>query len=373
MRKRTLALAMIALALAGGAWAGDLEVGFEGVRFFNGVIPGGLDLSLTYYGLELSDAADTKIFLKGGGGYENASLYRDQLTGDPLLTVDSVPEYAYKANFQWELAFIQGFSRREDGDNLLEAFLFYRGRYDNYLNELPTVVFTDIREIFGTSFMTGISYDSRVQSRHRSKEGLYAEATAEWGPGFLNTTDFWRVSGQLRGFLPVYDMPNEGGNLFNVYLAGFLGADYADGAQVPIYVNQSFGGRDLRDSLGNSVRGYFHPRYDSSLKATASAEFRLVGPSPSLIWPAVELLEKVVPYLFGFADAGYYAGFADATASYANASGFLASVGGGFALDLIGFAQASVIAGVRLVDDATVDYQYDPADYFFAVKFFLHF
>lgn len=372
MRRRSIAIALAALILVGGAWADDLRFGFEGARFFNGVIPGGLDLSLTYYGLSLSDEADTKLFLKGGGGYENASLLRDPLTGDPWLSTVKGNEY-YMANFQWELAFIQGFSRRADGVNLLEAFLFYRGRYDRYLNELSTAIFPDARELFGTSFMAGISYDSRVQSRHRAKEGLYAEASAEWGPGFLNTTDFWRVSGQLRGFLPVLDLPTEGGNLFNIYLAGFLGADYAAGAKVPVYVNQSFGGRSLRDSLGNSVRGYFHPKYDTALKTAASAEVRLVGPSPSLLWPSVELIEKVVPYLFGFADAGYYAGFNGASTAYANASGFLASVGGGLALDLIGFAQASVIAGVRLVDDAAVPYLYDPENYFFAVKFFLHF
>jgi len=121
MRRRSIAIALAALILVGGAWADDLRFGFEGARFFNGVIPGGLDLSLTYYGLSLSDEADTKLFLKGGGGYENASLLRDPLTGDPWLSTVKGNEY-YMANFQWELAFIQGFSRRADGVNLLAAF-----------------------------------------------------------------------------------------------------------------------------------------------------------------------------------------------------------------------------------------------------------
>ncbi|MBU0926129.1 MAG: BamA/TamA family outer membrane protein [Spirochaetes bacterium] len=362
--RKTVAVAIAAIAFISPSFADDvLDFGFEGVRFFDSVIPGGLDLSLTYLGLGLSDAADTKLFLKAGGGYENASLVRDPLTGDPSAAIAG-NEY-YSPNFQWELAFIQGFSRRDDGDNLLEAFAFYRGRYDIYLNELSESVFSDARGMFGTSVMAGVSYDSRVLSRHRSKEGVYAEATAEWGPGFINEkTDFWRVSGQLRGFLPVYDLPSDGGNLFNVYLAGFLGADYAAGTSVPIYVNESFGGRSLRDSIGNCVRGYGWNKYDTSFKSAATAEVRLVGPAI--------VLDPIVPYLFGFVDAGYYAGFAD-SANYSEASGFLASAGGGVALDLVGFAQASFIVGLRLVDDAAVPYAYDADSFFTGVKFFLHF
>lgn len=362
--KRYLAIALGAILVAAPAFSEELALGFAGLRFLDGYIPSGLDLDLTYTGLELSDAADTKLYLKAGGGYENASLLRDPVTGDPwTATADG---NAYNTpNFQWEMAFIQGFSRRADGANLFEAFFFYRGRFDTYPNEaLSDAVFSDIEGLFGTSLMGGVSYDSRVQSRHRSREGVYAEATAEWGPGFLNRkTDFWRISGQVRGFLPVFDLPTEGGNLFNIYLAGFAGVDYADGASVPIYVNQSFGGRSLRDSLGNTVRGYGWNKYDTSLKTVVNAEVRLVGPAI--------VIDSIVPYLFGFADAGYYAGFAD-SANHRDASGFLASTGGGFALDLAGFAQASLIAGVRLVDDE-IGYLYDPENFFWGIKFFLHF
>jgi len=211
-------------------------------------------------------------------------------------------------------------ARRDDGKNLVEAFGFYRGRYDIYPNDgASSVVFADIQGLFGTSFMGGVSYDSRVTSIHRSKRGFYMEAAAEWGPGFLNSkSDFWRVSGQARGFLPVFDVPTADGNLFNVYFAGFAGVDYAAGGSVPIYVNQSFGGRDLRDSLGDCVRGYGSNAYDSSFKSVANAEVRLVGPKVRL--------DSIVPYLFGFVDAGYYAGFSGSV-NHSGASGFLASSG----------------------------------------------
>ncbi|OHD27175.1 MAG: hypothetical protein A2Y38_17525 [Spirochaetes bacterium GWB1_59_5] len=362
INKRYLAIALGAVLAVTPAFSDELALGFAGLRFFNGYIPSGLDLTLIYTGLELSDAADTKLFLKAGGGYENASLIRDPVTGDPWTATIAGNEYDI-LNFQWELAFIQGFSRRGDGDNLLEAFAFYRGRFDRYPNEaLSDAVFSDIEGLFGTSIMGGVSYDSRAQNRHRSKQGVYAEASVEWGPGFLNEkSDFWRISSQIRGFQPVFDVPTEGGNLFNVYLAGFAGVDFAGGESVPIYVNQSFGGRSLRDSLGNTVRGYGWNKYDAAFKSVVNAELRLVGPAI--------VIDSIVPYLFGFADAGYYAGFAD-SANFSDASGFLASTGGGLALDLVGFAQAGIIAGLRLVDDQL----YGPAEKFFwGIKFFLHF
>jgi len=364
--KRFLAIALAAL-LAAPTFAedGDLKVALEGARFLYGYIPSGLDLSLTYTGLELSGAADTKLFLKAGGGYQDTVLLRDPVTGDPtLLAKDGGSGLAFnKTNFQWEMAFIQGLSRRDDGKNLAEAFAFYRGRFDLYPNDgVSDAVFSDMQGLLGTSVMGGLSYDSRVQDQHRSKSGVYAEASAEWGPGFLNAkSDFWRVSGQVLGFLPVFDIPTEGGNLFNVYLGAFAGVDYSAGDSVPIYVNQSFGGRNLRGSMGDCVRGYGWNAYDSSLKTVANAEFRLVGPAI--------VIDAVVPYLFGFVDAGYYAGFAD-SASQSESAGMLASTGGGIAIDLVGFAQAGITAGVRLVDDQL----YGPAEKFFwGIKFFLHF
>jgi hypothetical protein len=368
MRKKSILCVCLALALAiapASADDGSVTFGLEGVRFLYSLIPSGADVSLTYTGMQVSDLGQTKLHIKAGGGYQDSVLLRDPLTGDPTLRkADGGTGLSYNTpNFQWELGALQGLARRDDGKNLVEAFGFYRGRYDIYPNDnVGSAVFADIQGLFGTSFMGGVSYDSRVMSNHRSKRGVYMEATAEWGPGFLNaTSDFWRVSGQTRGFLPVFDMPTADGNLFNVYLAGFAGVDYAAGGSVPIYVNQSFGGRNLRDSLGDCVRGYGWNAYDSSFKSVANAEVRLVGPR---VW-----LDSIVPYLFGFVDAGYYAGFSG-SASQSGASGFLASSGGGIAVDAMGFAQISLIGGLRLVDDML----YGPLDSFFwGLKFFLHF
>ncbi len=371
MIKRIIACMAMAAAMAAAVAADDeLAFGVEGVRVFSGFIPSGGDVSLTYTGFRLYEPGITKLYLEVGGGYEDMSIVRDLETGDPFVA--DVAGYEYRSpNFQWELAFIQGLARRDDGKNLVEAFAYYRGRYDDYLTEadgLSDAVFADIGGLFGTSVMGGLSFDSVSTSGHKQKDGLYAEATAEWGPGFLNAlTDFWRVSAQARYFVPIYDMESDGGNLLNLYAGLFAGVDYADGDSVPIYVNQSFGGRNLRGSLGDCVRGYGWNKYDSSLKAAGSAELRLVGPAIAI--------DDIVPVLFGFFDAGYYRGFGE-SATMADADGLLASAGGGLAIDVFGFAQLSFIAGARLVDD-DIGYRYagflGAADAFYGIKFFLHF
>lgn len=361
--KRFGAAAVIAVACAIPTFAQDQDFvfRFEGPRRYNSFIPSGADLSLTYSGFSLSPQADTLLYLLAGAGYESGSLPRDPITGDPWSS--SAEGNTYDAlDIQWAMAFIQGLSRRDDGGNLVEVFAYYRGRYDVYKNDLVDSVFADVRGIFDNSLMGGASYDSRTIGAHRSKQGLYAEATAEWGPGFVNgDTDFWRVSSQLRGFLPVYDIPNAGGNLFNAYLAGFAGIDYADGSSVPVYVSQSFGGRTLRGSLGDCVRGYGWNKFDTAFKSVANVELRLLGPTIGV--------DFVVPLLYAFADAGWYSGFAEST-NHASESGFLASCGGGAALDVADAIQLGVYGGLRLLDDTV----YYPADAFFwSIMLFAHF
>jgi len=363
-RTRSFVAALLSLSVMVPLFAqegdGDLELSFEGPRIYGPGIPAGLDLSLTYHGLALSEAADTLVYLKFGGGYEDSLLARDPLTGDPGPVIEfDTP------NFQWDLAFIQGLARRDDGDNLIEAFAYYRGRWDIHPNEgVCDDTFSDVCGLFGTSFMAGLSYDTSALVDHRYKTGAYAEATAEWGPAFLNAdTDFWRVSAQASGYLPVLDLPREGEPLLGAYLAGFAGIDFADGGSVPIYVNQSFGGRELRDSLGDCVRGYGSNAYDASFKAVANVELRLVGPALGRA--------SALPFLFGFFDAGYYSGFSAAASMY-DASGFIASAGGGAALGLFDYAHVGVELGTRLVED-DIGYTYDYDRFFWSVMLFLHF
>ncbi|PKL26418.1 MAG: hypothetical protein CVV47_00355 [Spirochaetae bacterium HGW-Spirochaetae-3] len=364
MTERFIATVLIAIGILVPLYAedGDFVLAFEGPRRYNNYIPSGADLSLTYNGLSLYPSGDTKLRLLAGGGYENGILLRDTITGDPWKA-DADGLAFDTPNFQWDLAFIQGLSRRADGDNLVSVFAEYRGRFDIHSNEgEQDAVFADMHGLFGTSVMGGASYDSRERSAHNAISGVYAEASAEWGPGFANArTDFWRVSGQLRGFLPVLDIPSDGGNLFNAYLAGFAGVDASGGTAVPMYVNESFGGSELRGSLGDCVRGYPAKSYDSSFKSVANVELRLLGPALGA--------DSIVPVLYGFFDAGWYSGFAGST-NYASASGLLASVGGGAAIDVAGAVQLGAYAGMTLVDASLY---YPKEAVFWSVMLFSHF
>ncbi|MCX7024069.1 MAG: hypothetical protein NT080_05545 [Spirochaetes bacterium] len=368
-RRRTLAACAI-LAFAGAAFAQNLgprpddrdwSFGLAGLRVWKGFVPSGLDLEAGWYGFELLEGTNTVLYSRIGGGYQNKALTRDPLSGDPILYEDA--EFFDSPNFQWELGIAQGLVGRDDGSNLVEAFLYYRGRCDIYLNDLPTDVFADAGGIFGTSFLAGIGYDSTGKDAHGLISGLLAEGSFEYGPGALNAelSDFWRANAKAAGFLPLFDLdPGAARNLLNAYLAGFASADRAGGNSVPMYVNQSFGGRDLRDSLGDCVRGYRWTSYDAEIKVVGNLEARFVGPALGL--PAI------LPVLYGFFDAGWYSGFADADASVDD-SGSLASAGGGAAIDLLGVAQVGAWASYRLVED-----DYEPGKRFnWGMELFLHF
>ncbi len=357
-----VALALLALPAALAAQEPlELSFRFDGVRMYS-FYPTGGDLALLLSGpaLDLGLGGETELMFKAGGGYQQFVLPRDPATGEPETAAGFNPYDS--PNFQWELAFIQAYLRRADGDGLLKVFLLYRGRYDSYAANFPDAVFADAQGLFGSSLMAGASLDSVAVNAHRAKEGIYAELAGEWGPGFLNAaTDFWRVSAQARGFPPLFDLPGGGGNLLNLYAAGFGGLDLAGGESVPLYVNRSFGGRELRGSLGDCVRGYESFSYDSAFKAVANLELRLVGPAL--------YFDALVPVLYGFFDAGYFYGFSDAY-WHAEDRGPLASTGGGLAIDLFGFAQIGAVAGVKLVEDQL--YAVDEA-FFWGLTFFLHF
>lgn len=343
MKRAILAVAAL-FALSGAAFAqeegGDFAFTFFGPRFYS-FFPSGADFRLSWTGLDFGLDGDTELLLVAGGGYQEITLPRDPATGD---TVPADQFAAFPSpNFQWDLGLAQGVMRRPDGGDLVELFLFYRGRIDIYENDLPQTVFADMRGLFATSLLAGASYHGVSMNTHRVRSGVYAEASAEWTPGFLNAkADFWRVSAQARGYLPLFDLQNEGENLLSMYAAAYLGADYADGPSVPLYAQRSFGGRYPRGSMGDGIRGYAHSSFDTAFKLASSLELRLLGPAL--------FLPSIVPFLSGFLDAGYLSGYWGA-ANDANVSGSLASAGGAIGVDFFSFAQLHLLMGARLIDD----------------------
>jgi hypothetical protein len=342
--RKAVWVAAVFAAMAGAAAADDISINLAGLRVYNGFIPSGADVALSWSGFDLGLGAPTALVAKFGGGYEDKPIARDPATGDPKGAADS-----YLApNFQWEAGVEQAIVPGSgDAGNVLEAFLIYRGRYDSYSGlDAYSGRWKDAAGLFETAALAGLAFDTVAVDDHYLKRGVYAEASAEWAPGAVNpASDYWRTTAILSGYYPVFDLASPGRNLLSAYLAGFASFDYADGSAVPIYVQTSFGGRKPRDGLGGSVRGYFKSSFDTAAKAVANAELRLVGPALGL--------PSLVPYLIGFADVGWYSGFRGSTA-FADASGVLASAGGVLSVELAGAAQLGVSAGVRLTENAVV-------------------
>lgn len=351
----------------------DFQV--EGLRvFWFGFVPTGLDVSITWELAPLLEGRESLLFLKFGGGYEEGILYR-YADGTPITSTAGIQEERLlrrRPNGQLELGPIQGLRWSEAlNRNLLESFLLYRGRYAYYYDAYQVTPylfqsseFTDSAGLFGNSLLAGLSYDSSVRNGHRVPRGIYAEGSAEWGPRWLGnslygTSDFYRFNLQARGYLPVFDLaPDRRLNLLAAYLGAMAAVDYSGGAEVPIYVMQSFGGRELRDGLAGSVRGFEARAYDTQFKGVINLEARLNGPA----WghPAF------MPIAFLFLDAGAYAGgYSNLPegSSFAREAGFLASLGTGAAIDVFGLARISATLGFPLygerLDGAAWELRFD--------------
>ena len=362
--KRSLAVALALAALVAPAFAGDFSIAPTGIRTRWWVVPTGVDLEAKYRLPSLLEGKASYLDLRAGGGWEDRSLFRDPITGEPLPNADPdgadtavLDDYTW-LNFQWDLAFYQGLVPGGYKADLLEAFVMYRGRFDKTLAKAgETPAFDDWDELFYTGFMGGLCWNGLFKDRHGLREGLYAEGTFELAPGALNASlaDFRRASAKAAYALPLFGEKDEMGG-FQGYLIDFAAVDYAQGEAVPAYVNQSFGGRILRDSLGDCVRGYISRSYDAGLKAVNNLELRVNGPA--------FLKDSLYPIAFAFVDAGYYGGYAGAPAAYADDSGFLASAGGGIALSVLDLAQVSFVVAQPFAEKDS---------FWWAIKLFLHF
>ena len=205
--------------------------------------------------------------------------------------------------------------------------------------------------------MGGLRWNGQFEDAHGLLDGLYAEAALELAPGALNAdlASFWRASAKASYALPLFGEKDDMSG-FQGYLVDFASVDYADGEAVPAFVNHSFGGLKLRNTLGDCVRGYLARSYDSRLKAVNNLEFRVNGPA--------FLKDKLYPLAFAFVDAGYYSGFAGAPAADANSSGFLASAGAGLGLSVLDLVQICAVVAQPFVEKDS---------FWWAIKLFLHF
>jgi hypothetical protein len=369
--RKVLIVAAIALALLFTAllpaWSMDNE---SPVTFDIILRLLGLDVGVGYRGLALLPGTDTIFWAYAGGGYEWMTYYRDQygallLPGEigPGGTLDGAATTFVRYEGAWRLGMEQGFAWNErTKTNLFEAFAFYRGRYDvNEASQVPELhdsavaLLPDKEGGLLNTLQAGVAYDDLLfDAKHKTKSGFSAEATAEWGPGFLfnaivGNADFLRLNAMARGFIPLYDVaPDRAGNLFSVYAGDYISVDYAlgfNGAPIPLFVRQTFGGRDQNTGLGHSVRGVDTAGYDTNFKVVNNLEVR--ANLPALYFSGL------VPGIVVFFDAGYYAQVGEGLPEPVPA-GFIASTGAGVYIDLFDLASLALYFDYRL-DKANAD------------------
>ena len=314
----------------------------------------GVDVGIGYRGLALLPDADTTIWAYLGGGYEWMTYYRDWtgalIAPGGLAAAD--PGFT-RIEGAWRLGIEQGFAWNErTRRNLVEAFAFYRGRLDSnqiqsgqllYASSIP-----DRAGVFLNTILTGFAYDDVLTGpRHKDRDGISAEVSAEWGPRFFFNTlvgdsDFLRFNATFRWFLPLFDVaPDRPVNLFTLYLGEYFSLDYAAGfgAPVPLYIRQTFGGRNQLVGLGAQVRGVDAGSLDTNLKAVNNFELR--ANLPALFLP------DIIPGLVAFWDTGYYNQVGESGIA-SPAAGFVSTIGAGAFLNFLDIGTGAAYLAYRL-------------------------
>ena len=375
MAKRFLAVAIAVCCLMLvplSAGAEGLEFALNGVRF-NGAIlgaipvPTGADIEL-----RLPILGNGLLFtLRLAGGYEDRLILRNALDGSPLAkpaTFDDAQWFNWP-NIETDAGILYRILPR--GKALkVEFFGLARGRYEDNSPSLSTSYFPDAQGLFSISALGGVGIDGVINSPRRLKSGFAGELSFEYAPPFLALAggiDFYRASFNLEGYLPIFTAGKSDFEAVSVYAAGYLTGDYAGGSDIPLYVLTSFGGRLLRDGLGDSIRGYQSWGYEATTKVEASFDLRLVGPA---LFGIAGL--RPIAYLFG--DAGYFDGLYGAP-SIVDKNGLLFSAGAGAAIDIFDFAYLGLRAGYKFpVDDPLYATYFPGGDRFFwGITFLLHF
>jgi hypothetical protein len=381
--QRLMAAAALSLSffpgMATGAAAESLDFSFNGARFNSGIIPGlpipmGADVQVQ------TPLAGKSLFalVRLAGGFETRRILRDGNDGSPIASPLSFDAGDQEQWFHWPnlqldagLVYRLPAVLRSGIPSRLEFFGLARGRYEDNSPSLSTAIFPDAQGLASLSILAGAGFSTLRTTPGRAIEGISAELSAEYAPAaldFVSGTDFWRLSGKLKGFLPILSLGNRESPLASLYAGGFLYGDIAGGENIPLYVLTCFGGRKLRSGLGDSIRGYQSWGYEATTKLAANTDLRLVG-------PALFGLAKLRPLAYLFADAGWFDGLDRLPSSFADHGGFLSSAGAGAAIDLFGFAQIGARAGLAmpLDDPLAAVYDVEGPRFFWDVLFDLHF
>jgi hypothetical protein len=363
-------LFMLSLALPLGSQG--LEFQFNGVRFNNVILgflplPVGADLE---FRLPLNK--DGLFFsIRAAGGYEDRLILRNDADGSPLPKPSSFDnkQWFHWPNGQVDLGPMYRIALPGQTDISLEFFGLARGRVEKNSTNLSAGFFPDAQELFAFSAIGGLGL-AGVENDSWIKRGGAAELSFEYGPSIAalaGASDFFRASARLEAYLPLFTLGSYPRNGLSSYLGFFAAGDFAGGSDIPLYVLTSFGGRHLRDGVGDSIRGYQPWGYEATQKAELSLDLRLVG-------PALFGVEGLRPIAYLFGDAGYYGGLYKCP-SIADKNGLMFSAGAGAALGIFEFAYIGLRAGYRFpsLDPLFLSYFPGGEKFFWGITFLLHF
>ena len=273
MRRAIIAAAMLFTAVAASAQMeapkGVLTLTNFGIRaYWWGIVPTGGDFSALYNGFRIIPGLDTIVENDLGAGYETDNYYRypggtlyfgPSGDGSPVLfdRLEILEGLGIRQGILWDQ------SRKR---NLVEGFLFYRLHYDKSYAGASSLLAQsnapDRDQILSNSLIAGFSASTVVKDNvHKTRDGLYGEASVQWGPSFffnsIGNADFYRLNVTLKGFRTLYTSPSSGDwNLFSIYMGDFVSVDYAGGNSIPYYVQESTGGLHPRATTDDWVRGF---------------------------------------------------------------------------------------------------------------------
>lgn len=365
-------LGLMLLVLALPLTAQGLEFQFNGVRF-NDVILGFLPLPVgADVELHLPLNQSGLFFsLRVAGGYEDRLILRNDSSGNPLAKPSAFDnaQWFHWPNGQVDLGPLYRIVIPGKSELNLEFFGLVRGRFEKNSPNLSSAYFPDAQELFAFSALGGIGLDG-VDNDSWVKRGVGGELSLEYGPSLgtlAGASDFYRASARLEAYLPLFSLGSYPQNGLASYLGFFAAGDYSGGTDIPLYVLTSFGGRHLRNGLGNSIRGYQPWGYEATQKAELSLELRLLG-------PALFGVEGLRPIAYLFGDAGYFGGLYSCPA-ISDKDGFMYSAGAGVALGIFEFAFIGLRAGYRFPGQDPLFASYFPKGekFFWNVTFLLHF
>jgi hypothetical protein len=280
----------------------DLEF-VPGLRFWGG------DLEIDYKGITLVPSLTTRLCVLFGSGYETIGYYREPDESQYTPPDDASEENLALFNrwqYVWALGIRQGILfHKAKNDNLLETYLYYRGKSDTYMQDdvYPDALifdsgYPDAKGILLNSFITGLFFNSVVvHPTQRKRTGIKIDLSYEYAPGFINDSekaDFSRLTFDARGFLTLIDTDPENKNeknIFNLYIGNRFLTDCLFGEQIPVVARQAVGGRglDTSSAFGGVMRGIATRRFDGYLKVLHNFDIRMNLPTLWIATPGIVL------------------------------------------------------------------------------------